>query len=221
MGIFIDLTGQRFGRWTVISRAPNAKSATCWYCVCDCGNTKIVRGCDLRSGKSTSCGCFRSEENHRRFFSHGLKHTSIYTSWCNMIARCENKNKPEYPHYGGRGIKVCERWHSFEAFYADMAPTYKEGLTLDRIDNDSDYGPENCRWATRKEQTRNRRCTVFVDCEPFGHIPLAELNDRTGVGYDRLHGRLVAGKPLLTEEERTLLGLNTKETTLCAISVST
>lgn len=135
-----------------------------------------------------------------------------------MMARCENPGKPEYPHYGGRGIKVCERWHSFEAFYTDMSSSYEEGLTLDRIDNDLDYSPENCRWATRKEQTRNRRCTVFVDCEPFGRIPLAELNELTGIGYDRLHCRLVAGKPLLTEEERTTLGINLRETLSCAIS---
>lgn len=204
---FEDLTGQRFGRLTVVSRAPNRGRATTWNCLCDCGNEVIIRACDMKSGRSRSCGCFRKEENHRRFFIHGMKGSGIYTSWCNMVARCENPKKPEYPQYGGRGIKVCNAWRSFEAFYADMAPTYCEGLTLERRDTDGDYSPENCCWATRKEQTRNRRCTYLVDCPPFGRIPLAGLAEKTGIGYGRLRWRSLSGKPLLTVEERINLGI--------------
>lgn len=206
---FIDLTGQRFGRLTIISRAPNRGKDTMWRCRCDCGNEAVVRAYDMKTGRSNSCGCFRKEETSRRHKTHGMsKARGLYTSWLNMIARCENQNKPEYPQYGGRGIKVCEAWHSFEAFYADMAPTYRDGLTLERNDTNGDYCPENCRWATRKEQTRNRRCTYYVDCPPFGHIPLAELAERTGISYDRLRWRSLSGQPLLTDEERAELGVS-------------
>ena len=162
MGL-INLTGQRFGYLVVLERA-NDKVLPCgqkqiqYFCRCDCGNTKIVRGLSLRGGRTKSCGCHQNDYLVRLSIKHGKRHDRIYNTYRAMKERCYNKNNASYLNYGARGIKVCDDWlNSFEAFYLWATQNgYSEGLTIDRIDNNGDYQPSNCRWITRSENSKKR-----------------------------------------------------------------
>ena len=160
MGGLIDLTGQRFGYWTVVCRSQR-EGIIYWVCQCICKKRKAVLGRALREEKSRSCGCKNKEFNGDVHFRHGHKGlipTSEYNTWGNMKDRCYNPKNASYQYYGGRGISVCDRWrNSFENFIADMGLKSDPKLWIDRKDSDKDYEPDNCRWATAKEQANNRR----------------------------------------------------------------
>ena len=164
----LDITGQKFGRLTAITKAASRKKRTRWRFRCDCGIEKIVDAAHVRHGRTRSCGCLLDEvlhsEEHRlhcisavaqRPIIHGMSKTPIYAVWKTMHERCRNSNCSDYRWYGALGVRVCERWASFENFYADMGEP--NGLTLDRIDPRGNYEPENCRWASWDVQRANKR----------------------------------------------------------------
>lgn len=152
-----DLTGQRFTRLQVMSRAESDGNGNArWHCQCDCGNKTISSGFTLRNGEAKSCGCLRAQRTGERFRTHGKSGSPEYRTWADIHQRCENANTVEYERYGGRGIKVCETWADFDRFYADMGPKPSPKHTIERRDNDKGYGPDNCHWATWKEQQNNK-----------------------------------------------------------------
>ena len=195
MGTFIDLLGQRFGRLTVIGRMPNNKqNQAVWKCLCDCGNETIVESGHLRSGHTNSCGCYgrdRSADYHR---THGMKGTRLFSTYHTMKGRCYNPTDHKYYRYGARGIKMCDDWVNNPKSFFDwaMANGYKEGLSIDRIDNDGDYCPENCRWTDAKTQANNTSRNIrykYGDKE----MTVSEWADYLGITYSAAKTRIKRG----------------------------
>ena len=184
-----DMTGHRFGRLVVTSFShQDNRRKSYWNTVCDCGNTKAVSGYNL--GRTVnSCGCLQSESRATHSTTHGLRKTRTYAIWNSMKQRCNNQNSMFFPDYGARGISVCRRWeNSFQNFIDDMGEC-PEGMSLERVNNNGDYSPENCKWATKTEQARNRRSNRIITFNGES-LTLAEWAERTGVCVGTLHSRL-------------------------------
>ena len=188
----INLTGERFGKLTAISIDHKGNgSRTYWKCKCDCGGTRIVSNDHLRNGDVTDCGCYRKHISHWQ--KHNMSNSRLYTIWSLMKQRCHNKKRVEYKDYGGRGIKVCDEWLNSTTFI-DWALNngYSDELTLDRIDNNGNYCPSNCRWVDKKTQMRNRRNNHCVTYKGQTKT-LTEWAEENGLTYAQLLKRLKLG----------------------------
>jgi len=186
MGKFQDLTGLKFGKLTVIERAENSPIGhTRWDCRCECGNETIVSSSDLKSGNTKSCGCLKKKNN----FKHGDIKSKEYNAWTGAKQRCFNKKDPSYKNYGGRGITMCSRWaNDYTKFLKDMGRC-PDGYTLDRIDNDGNYEPDNCRWASRKTQSQNTRTNRYIEYDGKRMV-LAGWASKIGIRPNDLHQKL-------------------------------
>lgn len=201
-----SLVGKKYGRLRVIEQAKNTRTKSgrthvMYCCECDCGTKILVKAENLRSGNTKSCGCLEKDINKEKSTKHGLRGTRIYNVWQGMKQRCYNKNEERYADYGGRGITVCPEWlgeHGFENFYDwSMGNGYADNLTIDRIDNNKGYSPYNCRWATAKEQQRNKR-NNFVVVYKEKEMTLSEVSEITGINRETLSSRL--GRGMTIEE---------------------
>lgn len=156
----VDLTGRIFGYLKVVALAGRRNGKAQWRCLCACGAETVADGYNLSSGHTTSCGCWRKVAPPG-VVVHGKSKDRVHRIWRGMLKRCNNPNEKSYPYYGGRGIRVCDRWQQFVNFYADMGDP-PDGLSIDRIDNNGDYEPGNCRWATKIDQARNKRSNHMI-----------------------------------------------------------
>lgn len=193
-----NLIGQRFGRLTVIERAENNKNGhVCWKCRCDCGVKIVVDGGSLRNGDTKSCGCLKIEKASGRLFRHGLRRSRIYKIWANMKTRCFNPNNSKYPRYGGRGITVYPAWiDDFQAFYdyvSKLEHFGEKGYSLDRIDNNGNYEPENLRWANAKTQRCNQQDALMVVLYNNKKVVLKDAARLSGINYNTLYSRYCRG----------------------------
>lgn len=197
MGKFVDLTGQRFGRLVVTGQGERTPTGIIrWKCVCDCGNTTLVCSGHLKAGAIKSCGCFRSETTTRRATKHNECRSRLYNIWMKMRCRCKNPNDIDWHLYGGKGIRVCREWdESFESF-RDWALNngYSKELSIDRINGNKNYCPENCRWATAKEQANNISRNHIINYQGK-EMTLSEAADIAAVSYGTLKRRILCGWP--------------------------
>lgn len=182
MAKVIDLTGKRFGSLVVVGLdTGHPGKGTRWICQCDCGNYVSVFSGNIKRGLTRSCGCLRRNKLRKQKTTHGMSKTRLYMTWNNMIKRCYNKRCLSFKNYGARGITVCEEWKSFEPFYKWAVENgYADDLTIDRIDVNGNYEPSNCRWATKKEQSNNKRSTHYLDYNGKT-LTVSDLSKSTGI----------------------------------------
>ena len=210
MGAFVDLTGERFEKLLVIERADNVNGLTAWLCRCDCGNTKVIQGKMLKRGLAKSCGCLRREVAKERATKHSLCGTRLYTTYHNMKKRCYDPKSDHYKWYGNENKHICDEWMGKDGFQEfskwAMANGYSEDLTIDRIDNNKGYSPENCRWVTAKQNSRNKRNNHFITIKGITKT-ISEWCECLNVPESRVRGRIALGwdgeKALTTEKLRT------------------
>lgn len=188
-----DLTGRKFGKLTVIKRAQNTNANNQhvhWLCLCECGNETVVESEHLKTGHTKSCGCYNRDKNKK----HGKWKTRLYKTWCNMKSRCNNKNATAYERYGGRGIRVCDEWlYDFESFQRwALDNGYTDGLSIDRINNDGDYCPSNCRWINQREQSNNTSRNHLITYDGETHS-ISEWADIKGISPKTLWNRIDRG----------------------------
>lgn len=190
---FIDLTDKRFGRLKVESYAGNQHGNTRptakWNCLCDCGKRSVVSGSVLRAGDSNSCGCLLAETRGKSTIKHGKCKSGAYESWQGIKDRCLNQNNKSFKNYGGRGISVCDRWlESFENFFEDMGPRPPR-LTIERVNNEKGYSPDNCQWATRKVQNIDKRNNNYITHEGIT-LHISEWSIRTRIDRHLIYRRI-------------------------------
>ncbi len=184
--------GTKFGLLTVLERVPSkARAQTRWLCQCECGKQTEVYATHLRSGNTKSCGCNHANAHREAITTHGLTKSRTYRTWAMMKQRCLNPSAKDFHKYGAQGITVCDRWLSFDNFIADMG-LRPEGMTLDRINNDGPYSPDNCRWATLTEQQANRKRTQFLTYNGET-LPISEWARRVGMQNKNLYMRIRYG----------------------------
>lgn len=183
--------GQKFHKLTVILSNIRVGREIYHRCKCDCGTEKTILARNVEKGKSKSCGCL-SREKGKEHATHGLSGTRIYQTWSRMCRRCDNPKVDRFKNYGGRGIRVCDRWKNFENFYADMGDIPGPGFSLGRIDNDKDYCPENCRWETAEQQQNNTSRTIWIEYAGI-RMSLRQWATKLGVPYSLLMNRYKAG----------------------------
>lgn len=191
---FVDLTGERFGRLTVLGRVWRLNNPyTFWLCKCDCGNLRVINGVSLKNGDSKSCGCFSTDSIVKHNTTHGLSGSKLYGVWSLMIKRCQNPRSKSFCDYGARGINVCDEWQLFEPFYEwAVSNGYQEGLEIDRIDNGEGYYPDNCRWVKRIQNANNKRNNRYIEYEGKTHT-LSEWSRILNIDYWNLQNRLKRG----------------------------
>lgn len=216
--------GQRFHRLIVKQQgAPSNSGDRRWWCECDCGRACVLVSSSglLRKGTG-SCGCLHRESAGRNFLTHGQSGTPEHKCWMHIRQRCENPADQSYPNYGGRGIRVCQRWQSFDLFLLDMGPRPGPGYSIERVDVNGDYAPGNCIWATRPEQARNKRSSIWIEFNGE-RLHIKEWERRTGIGWSTLRHRYLdlgwsAEKTLVTPPEahdaRAAVTWNNKTLTL-------
>lgn len=186
-----DLTGQRFARLLVKSRATSDGNGNArWNCQCDCGNSTVSSGFTLRNGEARSCGCWRAQSTKQRFRTHGKSGTPEYRIWAGIHQRCNNPGGDEYDRYGGRGIRVCAAWVDFGQFYSDMGAKPSPKHTIERRDNDKGYEPSNCYWATWKEQQNNKSNNRLVVYQG----QTMTLSQAADAGGQQLSGSAIQGR---------------------------
>lgn len=184
-----NLAGQTFGRLTVVEQSGFTKDRKLkWLCECSCGNMHVAVGKDLKSGHTKSCGCYRKEFPNRK--THGGSKDKLYYVWKSMRERTQRKKCKDYPYYGGRGISVCDEWSDYAKFKEwALNSGYKEGLEIDRENNNGDYCPDNCRWSTRKEQNNNTRANRIITYNGESHT-VAQWAEIKNISYSALQHRL-------------------------------
>lgn len=189
----IDITGDRFGRLLVLRPSHQDKRGEWhWACCCECGTNTTVAGSRLRALRTRSCGCLSRELLVKRQTTHGMGNSPEYTAWQHMRRRCSDPNNADYKNYGARGIQVCERWNTFELFYCDMGPRPSLAHSIDRINNDGNYEPNNCRWATCTQQRRNSRSNHHLTFHGET-MCICEWAERLGMNRMTLYHRIRRG----------------------------